>query len=173
MQCIYMIKKQFVLSFSYTLILQPAATAIILFPGRKMTPTCTPMIIKLITKMVRRWHGLHRIQSLQLIITALKILKAMLCQCDGSDISVVNRMNMHISKRLHRISYANLTLEMSWLLPSEELDRVLDLTVEEVMNDFLDKERKLMFENVAPVGGSLTLETRITNEPLTDSGGLP
>ena len=47
---------------------------------------------------------------------------------------------------------ANLTLEMSWLLPSEQLDRVLDLTVKEVMNDFLDKERKLMFENVAPDG---------------------
>ena len=47
---------------------------------------------------------------------------------------------------------ANLTLEMSWLLPSEELDRVLDLTVREVMTDFLDKERGLMFENVAPDG---------------------
>jgi N-acylglucosamine 2-epimerase len=47
---------------------------------------------------------------------------------------------------------ANLTLEMSWLLPSTELDRVLDLTVKEVMTDFLDKERGLMFENVAPDG---------------------
>ncbi len=47
---------------------------------------------------------------------------------------------------------ANLTLEMSWLLPSAELDRVLDLTVQEVMSDFLDKERGLMFENVAPDG---------------------
>jgi N-acylglucosamine 2-epimerase len=47
---------------------------------------------------------------------------------------------------------ANLTLEMAWLLPSEELDRVLDLTVTEVMNDFLDKDRGLMFENVAPDG---------------------
>ncbi len=47
---------------------------------------------------------------------------------------------------------ANLTLEMAWLLPSEELDRVLDLTVREVMNDFLDQERGLMFENVAPDG---------------------
>ena len=46
---------------------------------------------------------------------------------------------------------ANLTLEMSWLLPSEELDRVLDLTVREVMTDFLDK-RGLMYENVAPDG---------------------
>jgi N-acylglucosamine 2-epimerase len=47
---------------------------------------------------------------------------------------------------------ANLTLEMSWLLPEAELDRVLDLTVKEVMNDFLDRERGLMFENVAPDG---------------------
>jgi N-acylglucosamine 2-epimerase len=47
---------------------------------------------------------------------------------------------------------ANLSLEMAWLLPSEELERVLDLTVREVMNDFLDKERGLMFENVAPDG---------------------
>jgi N-acylglucosamine 2-epimerase len=47
---------------------------------------------------------------------------------------------------------ANLTLEMAWLLPSTELDRVLDLTVQEVMTDFLDKERGLMYENVAPDG---------------------
>ena len=46
---------------------------------------------------------------------------------------------------------ANLTLEMAWLLPSDELDRVLDLTVREVMTDFLD-ERGLMYENVAPDG---------------------
>lgn len=55
---------------------------------------------------------------------------------------------------------ANLTLEMAWLLPESELDapeemrceRVLDLTVKEVMNDFLDQQRGLMFENVAPDG---------------------
>ena len=47
---------------------------------------------------------------------------------------------------------ANLTLEMAWLLPSEELDRVLDLTMREVMTDFLDPERGLMYENVAPDG---------------------
>jgi N-acylglucosamine 2-epimerase len=47
---------------------------------------------------------------------------------------------------------ANLTLEMAWLLPEAELDLVLDLTVQEVMNDFLDKERGLMFEHVAPDG---------------------
>jgi N-acylglucosamine 2-epimerase len=55
---------------------------------------------------------------------------------------------------------ANLTLEMAWLLPEAELDspgetlreRVLDLAVQEVMNDFLDKDRGLMFEHVAPDG---------------------
>jgi N-acylglucosamine 2-epimerase len=47
---------------------------------------------------------------------------------------------------------ANLTLEMAWLLPNEELDRVLDLTVAEVMNDFLDKKSGLMYEYVAPDG---------------------
>jgi N-acylglucosamine 2-epimerase len=47
---------------------------------------------------------------------------------------------------------ANLTLEMAWLLPSEELDRVLDLTVAEVMTDFLDPARGLMYEHVAPDG---------------------
>jgi N-acylglucosamine 2-epimerase len=47
---------------------------------------------------------------------------------------------------------ANLTLEMAWLLPAAELDRVLDLTVQEVMTDFLDRQRGLMFEHVAPDG---------------------
>ncbi|GAA6618862.1 AGE family epimerase/isomerase [Scytonema sp. NUACC26] len=45
---------------------------------------------------------------------------------------------------------ANLTLEMEWLLPSETLENVLNLTVREVMTDFLDRERGLMYENVAP-----------------------
>jgi N-acylglucosamine 2-epimerase len=44
---------------------------------------------------------------------------------------------------------ANLTLEMAWLLPSETLESVLDVTVREVMSDFLDRERGLMYENVA------------------------
>ncbi len=47
---------------------------------------------------------------------------------------------------------ANLTLEMAWLLTESEVDRVLELTVQEVMHDFLDQERGLMFENVAPDG---------------------
>ncbi len=43
---------------------------------------------------------------------------------------------------------ANLTLEMSWLLPSEELDRVLATTVKEVMQDFRDPEQGYMREAV-------------------------
>ena len=59
---------------------------------------------------------------------------------------------------------ANLTLEMAWLLPDAELDRVLDLTVKEVMNDFLDKERGLMFEHVAPDGSHVDcFEGRLIN----------
>ncbi len=50
---------------------------------------------------------------------------------------------------------ANLSLEMSWLLASETLEEVLDGTVREVMIDFLDKERGLMLENVAPDGSLL------------------
>jgi len=50
---------------------------------------------------------------------------------------------------------ANLSLEMSWLLASETLESVLDGTVREVMIDFLDKERGLMLENVAPDGSSI------------------
>lgn len=47
---------------------------------------------------------------------------------------------------------ANLTLEMEWLLGSERLDQVLSETVGEVMTDFLDQDRLLMFENVTPSG---------------------
>ncbi len=59
---------------------------------------------------------------------------------------------------------ANLTLEMSWLLPSTELDRVLDLTIREVMTDFLDKESGLMYEHVAPDGSHVdSFEGRLIN----------
>jgi N-acylglucosamine 2-epimerase len=47
---------------------------------------------------------------------------------------------------------ANLTLEMAWLLSPEQLEEVLDLTVAEVMGDFLDQEKGLLYENVAPNG---------------------
>lgn len=47
---------------------------------------------------------------------------------------------------------ANLTLEMAPLLDAIQLDQVLDQTVQEVMTDFLDTERGLLFEAVAPAG---------------------
>lgn len=59
---------------------------------------------------------------------------------------------------------ANLTLEMEWLLPRETLETVLAMTVQEVMTDFLDQERGLMFENVAPDGSHLDcLDGRLIN----------
>lgn len=47
---------------------------------------------------------------------------------------------------------ANLSLEMDWLLPSEQLEQILAATVQEVMTDFLDPARGLMYEAVAPDG---------------------
>ncbi|MEM6403437.1 MAG: AGE family epimerase/isomerase [Cyanobacteria bacterium P01_D01_bin.116] len=59
---------------------------------------------------------------------------------------------------------ANLSLEMAWLLEDDTLEQVLDSTVEEVMGDFLDKERGLMFENVAPDASHLDcFEGRLIN----------
>ncbi|MBD2440403.1 AGE family epimerase/isomerase [Nostoc sp. FACHB-110] len=59
---------------------------------------------------------------------------------------------------------ANLTLEMAWLLPSETLESVLAETVKEVMTDFLDQERGLMYENVAPDGSHMDcFEGRLIN----------
>jgi N-acylglucosamine 2-epimerase len=43
---------------------------------------------------------------------------------------------------------ANLTLEMSWLLPPAELDRVLAATVKEVMEDFRDPKQGYLREAV-------------------------
>ncbi|MEL6930638.1 MAG: AGE family epimerase/isomerase [Cyanobacteria bacterium J06600_6] len=50
---------------------------------------------------------------------------------------------------------ANLSLEMDWLLEGRELEAVLDRTVTEVMQDFLDADTGLMYENVTPKGGHL------------------
>ncbi|MFM7439833.1 MAG: AGE family epimerase/isomerase, partial [Snowella sp.] len=50
---------------------------------------------------------------------------------------------------------ANLTLEMDWLLSPETLETVLAQTVKEVMTDFLDAKRGLMFESVQPDGSHL------------------
>lgn len=59
---------------------------------------------------------------------------------------------------------ANLTLEMSPLLDATQLDQVLDQTVQEVMTDFLDVERGLLFEAVAPDGSHIDcFEGRLIN----------
>lgn len=50
---------------------------------------------------------------------------------------------------------ANLTLEMAWLLPNEVVETVLERTVQEVMTAFLDQERGLLFENIAPDGSHI------------------
>ena len=47
---------------------------------------------------------------------------------------------------------ANLSLEMDWLLHSDQLEEILDQTVAEIMTDFLDPEQGLIYENVTPEG---------------------
>ena len=59
---------------------------------------------------------------------------------------------------------ANLSLEMDWLLESNQLSQVLDQTVTEVMSDFLDADRGLLCENVAPDGSFIDcFEGRLIN----------
>jgi N-acylglucosamine 2-epimerase len=50
---------------------------------------------------------------------------------------------------------ANLSLEMDWLLPSDRLEEILAATVREVMTDFLDRDRGLMYEHVTPDGSHI------------------
>lgn len=50
---------------------------------------------------------------------------------------------------------ANLSLEMDWLLSDNQLEEVLTATVKEVMEDFLDGETGLMYENMTPEGKHL------------------
>jgi N-acylglucosamine 2-epimerase len=50
---------------------------------------------------------------------------------------------------------ANLSLEMDWLLENDQLENILDQTLEEVMGDFLDTDTGLMYENVSPEGKHL------------------
>ncbi|MGB3767641.1 MAG: AGE family epimerase/isomerase, partial [Phormidesmis sp.] len=47
---------------------------------------------------------------------------------------------------------ANLSLEMDWLLAGDRLETVLQKTTYEVMNDFLDSDRMLLYEHVSPTG---------------------
>ena len=59
---------------------------------------------------------------------------------------------------------ANLSLEMSWLLSRDRLEQIIDITVQEVMTDFLNQEQGLMYENVT-LDGSLVdcFEGRLIN----------
>ncbi|MEM8830240.1 MAG: AGE family epimerase/isomerase [Cyanobacteria bacterium P01_G01_bin.19] len=50
---------------------------------------------------------------------------------------------------------ANLSSEMNWLLQSSQLEEILTQTVTEVMEDFRDRDRGLMYENVTPDGKHL------------------
>jgi N-acylglucosamine 2-epimerase len=50
---------------------------------------------------------------------------------------------------------ANLSLEVAWLLEDDTLESILTATVQEVMHDFYDRDRGLMFEHVAPDGSHL------------------
>jgi N-acylglucosamine 2-epimerase len=50
---------------------------------------------------------------------------------------------------------ANLSLEMDWLLPGDQLEAILDATIQEVMSDFLDHDRGLMYEYVAADGSHI------------------
>lgn len=45
---------------------------------------------------------------------------------------------------------ANLSLEMDWLIEDSELEAILERTVQEMMQDFRDRETGLMYENVTP-----------------------
>ena len=59
---------------------------------------------------------------------------------------------------------ANLSLEMDWLIAGDQLDTVLQETVNEVMRDFLDRDRSLMYEHVDPQGGHVDCyEGRLIN----------
>lgn len=50
---------------------------------------------------------------------------------------------------------ANLSLEMDWLLPKSQLERVLEQTIKEVMEDFYDCDTGLLYEYVTPEGKRL------------------
>ena len=50
---------------------------------------------------------------------------------------------------------ANLSLEMDWLVQSDKLENIINMTVQEVMSNFLDQEQGLMYENVAPDGSHI------------------
>ena len=59
---------------------------------------------------------------------------------------------------------ANLSLEMDWLLQSNVLETVLERTVDEIMTDFLDRDRGLLHESVAKNGSHIDcFDSRLIN----------
>lgn len=59
---------------------------------------------------------------------------------------------------------ANLALEMEWMLDEKSLNNILDVCVDEVMNVFYDKNKKLIFEHVLQDGShSDSFEGRLVN----------
>jgi N-acylglucosamine 2-epimerase len=58
----------------------------------------------------------------------------------------------------------NLALELERLLPAEEIEATVDACVKAVPGDFLDAERNIILENVAPDGGRVdSFEGRLLN----------
>jgi N-acylglucosamine 2-epimerase len=59
---------------------------------------------------------------------------------------------------------ANLSSEMDWLLERAQLEQILEQTAQSVMQDFLDPELGLLFENVTPQGQHINcFEGRLIN----------
>ena len=59
---------------------------------------------------------------------------------------------------------ANLVTELEWLLDADLVERTVDQCLEEVLGLFLDKDRMVLFENVAPDGSRVDcFEGRVIN----------
>lgn len=59
---------------------------------------------------------------------------------------------------------ANLTLELEWILPRKTLKKSLDMCINEVFTKFLDKNKMILHENVAPNGAFVdSHEGRVIN----------
>ena len=59
---------------------------------------------------------------------------------------------------------ANVTLELEWMLDEDTVRNAVDMCLDEVFGPFLDEERMLLFENVAPDGTKVdSFEGRLLN----------
>jgi N-acylglucosamine 2-epimerase len=64
----------------------------------------------------------------------------------------------------HPMILANLTLEMEWLLPAADVKGTLDACIEQVFDKFLDRDKNVLREHVAPDGTFLdTFDGRLLN----------